>query len=150
MKINEQTTKCLITEYSISDYSNINELKEWHKYLLELIVKIIDGRQFHLYINNYNNNSCLSNLDSFVARKYNDIKYGIVSSFNTSILSEVIEESEFYLGGIYLLIGDLSEGELKDFIHYINFQSKVGYAPPLECMKMDNDGESIFWVTSSN
>jgi len=150
MKVQEQIIRHIVNEYSLSEYAtNKDELKEWDRFVYELINKIINGRQFHLYVNNYKNKSILQGLDSFTKGKYNGVKYGILSSSNTNILSEIIEESEFYLGEIYLLLGRLSEDILKDFVNYINFQNKACYSPPLECVRMDDDGESVYWINPS-
>lgn len=144
--MNEKVARFETREYTCGDSVSCGDFDEWISNIPNLIANIIGNREFVLYTEMRKIEQSLCSYATMFTRSYQGIRYRILcSTAPSSFIENISEDSDFRSGNHYLIVGDISDDAIQNFVHYLNFQNKTCYFPPIECIRMDNDGESLFW-----
>ncbi len=145
MKIAIDHKKHAVVEITLSEYE-VNELSEWDKLKKECIIKIIKGRDYCLYTNGYSKSSILNDFGALKKGSINGNKYSYLQMSEMPDITALVEDADFYLGQIFILLGKLSQIEIENFNHYLNYGLAGNKYTTAEFVYMEEDGKTLYWV----
>jgi hypothetical protein len=126
------------------DY-DIDEADKWEAIKKEILLGATKNRIFYLYTMNTKKDSIVWELGNPTSGKHEGYKFFYIklNHLTSEYWDFLVRDSEFYLGNLFLLVGDI---DLDKFTYHI-FSDQISYKfTDVQYFFMENDGETLCWV----